>query len=270
MKDYKITFRCSNVIIREVAWRTGEGDTSALSSDRRAITFNPEPGRTISRILLDRSSFAWGPDVVASFLNGTNNVTAQYCIFGPALYDSNNPTAPNGYGPNITDTSGSTTWHHGITFYRCAMIMNLRRNFRAFAVDGWDVVNCAVYDWGLFTAHGNPRGANLVGNMFKKGPGNHYLTGLVLGAWWGRAAELLPQLGVLSRCRYRTRPQHRHHHHQWLFRPVKHLRYRSPARHALRRRPNRCRSWLVDCRARFGDALQHRHQCSRSDTPGRH
>jgi len=172
MKDYKIVFRCSNVIIREVAWRTGEGDLQAQSIDRRAITFNPETGGSIDNVMLDHCSFSWGPDVVASLLNNTSNVTYQYCIFGPGLQYSNNPDSDvgNTYGPNITDTAGGSGYTSNVTYYRCAMIMNKKRNFRAFAVDGWDVVNCAMYDYGNTPGEGNPRGANLVGNMIKKGP----------------------------------------------------------------------------------------------------
>lgn len=171
LKNYKIIVRTSNVIITEMAMRTGEGSDAAASSDRRAITFNPQTGGTIRQILLDHCSFAWGPDVVCSILNDVADVTAQYCIFGPSLYNSNNPTAPNGYGPNITDSSGGSGATARITYYRNLMIMNHQRNFRAFRTDGWDVVNNVVYDWGGGPAgQGNPKGANLVGNMLKRGP----------------------------------------------------------------------------------------------------
>jgi len=184
MKDYRTIWRCSNVIVREVAFRPGEGATQALSTDRRAITFNPPYGKTISRIALVHCSFAWGPDVIASFLNNTYDVTMQDCLIGPALYNSNihNPGEPaTGYGPNITTAGLNETSFHvqRITYYRNLMIMNNRRNIRGHDVDGWDAVNNVVYDWGVFSAHGNPRGANVVNNLFKQGPETVNAKG-----WW--------------------------------------------------------------------------------------
>jgi len=184
MKDYKIVWRCSNVIVREVAFRPGEGATQALSADRRAITFNPPLTGTISRIALIHCSLAWGPDVIASWLNNTYDVTVQECLFGPALYNSNihSPGDPaTGYGPNITTAGANETSYHvrRITYYRNLMILNNRRNLRGHDVDGWDAVNCAVYDWDAFSAHGNPRGANLVNNVFKQGPESRNAKG-----WW--------------------------------------------------------------------------------------
>jgi hypothetical protein len=173
MKDYSIVWRCSNVIVREVAFRPGEGATAALSTDRRAITFNPPTGETISHIVLDHCSFAWGPDVVASWLNETTDFTAQFCIFGPALLNSNIPTSPNGYGPNVTTPGNSdpaTIWVKRGTFYRNFYVMNNQRNLKYEHAQFIDAVNNAIYDWGTQAGHGNPRGANMAGNMYKKGP----------------------------------------------------------------------------------------------------
>lgn len=174
LKNYKIIMRCSNVILTQLALRTGEGATAGESTDRRAISFNPPGGGSISRIVVDHCSLAWGPDVVLSMLNQTTDVTIQHCILGPALDKSNFPDhiAGAGYGPNITVPAGGdgALYPARITYYRNLIIMNRKRNFRGHGVGGWDVVNNVLYDWDDKSGHGNPRGANVMNNVYKKGP----------------------------------------------------------------------------------------------------
>ncbi len=57
-----------------------------------------------------------------------------------------------------------------ITFYRNYIVHNNRRNIRAQGTDGIEWVNNVVYNWGDQLSRLNPRGANVVGNMFKPGP----------------------------------------------------------------------------------------------------
>jgi hypothetical protein len=174
MKDYKMVFECSNVLIRQVAWRPGEGASSSASSDRRAVSFNAGNNNGVLRnIVFDHCSFAWGPDVVLSMINNVEDWTIQHCVLGPALLASNIPSSPNGYGSNITTPGNSnpaTMYVKRGTVYRNLMIMCNQRNLKYEYADGIDAINNAVYDWGNQAGHGNARGLNVVGGMYKKGP----------------------------------------------------------------------------------------------------
>lgn len=175
LKNYKLVFKCSNVIITQMAMRTGEGVSQSASSDRRAISFNPGSGGVITKFLIDHCSFAWGPDVIFSAINHTTDLTAQHCLFGPSLYKSNIASSPNGYGPNVTvpgnNLSNEPTEHgERMTFYRCLMAFNHQRNLKYEFLDFGEAINCAIYGWGNQAGHGNPRGASIVGCMYKKSP----------------------------------------------------------------------------------------------------
>src|SRR4029077_6699010 len=108
--------------------------------------------------------------------NLIENMTIQYSIIGPGLYQSSHSEFPTSYGSNDTVIgSGEDTRIYGRrhTYYRNFWVHNWGRNFKFEHVDGLDVINCVVYDWGKEVAHANPRGFNAVGNMFKKGPETH-------------------------------------------------------------------------------------------------
>lgn len=178
MKSYKIVFRCSNVIITEVAWRPGEGATPGESADSRAISFNPgNEGGTLSNIVLRKSSFAWGPDVVLSFINSCTNFTVQECLLGPALFESNIPDGgpgKKGYGPNVTvpgNSDPTLMWGKRGTFYRNLYAFNRQRNLKYEHSQWIDAINNVVYGWGSQAPlYGNARGENVVSNIFKKSP----------------------------------------------------------------------------------------------------
>lgn len=179
--NYKMVFRCSNVIIQEMAFRVGEGTTASASADRRSICFNAgNSGGVIRNIVFDHCSFAWGPDVIASFLNNVEYATVQYSMVGPALFDSNISSAPNGYGFNTTvpgNSNPNQMWAKHLTFYRNFYVMCAERMLK-FEHSQWvDAIENVVYDWGDPThahgqcpVHGNSRGVNVVSNMFKRGP----------------------------------------------------------------------------------------------------
>lgn len=176
MKNNKMVFSTSNLIFRELANRNGQGASGSASADRRCLTFSPGNDGTVnSKILIDRCSLAWGPDVIGSFLNNITDATISNCIIGPSLETSNNVNEnPNGYGFNVTvpgNSDPSRMWGKRMTFYRNFMVLCKQRNIKAEHTEAVDYVNNVVYDWGNSgPIDGNPRSANYVGNYFKKGP----------------------------------------------------------------------------------------------------
>jgi hypothetical protein len=176
LRRYSIVIAASNVIVTQLRLRPG--DEVVKPADGDALTINPGIGGSLSHVVIDHCSLLWGPDVTLAILNNAWDVTVQYSILGAGLYYSAHPEAvPPGnhsYGPN-TITVGSnpnpdTEYGRRITFFRNYIVHNNRRNFRTMGTDGIEYVNNVVYNWGDQLARLNPRGANVVGNMFKRGP----------------------------------------------------------------------------------------------------
>jgi hypothetical protein len=173
---YSIVIAASNVIVTQLRLRPG--DQIATPDDGDALTINPDIGSSLSDVVIDHCSLLWGPDVTLGILNTVTDVTVQYSILGAGLYYSahSEATPPNhhSYGPNVTTVSGNpnpgTEYGRRITFYRNYLPDNWGRNIRAEGTDGIEYVNNVVYNWGGQLARLNPRGANVVGNMFKRGP----------------------------------------------------------------------------------------------------
>jgi pectate lyase len=166
---YSLVLRASNIIITQMRLRPGDQIADVGEGD--GLTINPRSGSAVSHVVIDHCSLLWAPDVTLAILNRSSDITIQYSILGASLYYSANPSSPNGYGPNVTTTGSVDPSQYGqrITFYRNYLPHNHRRNLRAQGTDGIEWVNNVIYDWGDKAADGNPRGANAVGNMFKKG-----------------------------------------------------------------------------------------------------
>jgi hypothetical protein len=175
MKDYKLVFQCSDVILTQMAFRPGEGSTASKSSDRRAVSFNAgNSGTAYRRIAIDHCSMSWGPDVVGSAINNVEDLTVQYSVIGPCLLESNISSSPNGYGWNVTTPGNSdpaTIYTKRHSYYRNLYVLNKQRNLKYEHTLGVDAVNNVVYDYGnQRPVKGNFRGGNIIGNIFKKGP----------------------------------------------------------------------------------------------------
>lgn len=172
IKRLDLVCKASNVIFTQL--RLAVTDQVTNVGDGSSLELNPSIGNTLDHIVIDHCSLMWSPDVILAVLNTVTDVSIQYSLFGPALYLSANPTSPNGYGCNNT-TIGSnpnpgTEYGNRITYYRNFIHSNERRNLRAHGPASIEFVNNVVYNWGDKAATANPRGANYVGNMFKRGP----------------------------------------------------------------------------------------------------
>jgi len=175
LRRYSIVIAASNVIVTQLRLRPG--DQVAKPADGDGLSINPDSGGSLSNVVIDRSSLLWAPDVTLAILNRVQDVTIQYSILGAGLYYSAHPEAGAGghsYGPNVTTTGNNpnpgSEYGQRITFYRNYIVHNNGRNIRAQGTDGIEWVNNVVYNWGDQLSRLNPRGANVVGNMFKPGP----------------------------------------------------------------------------------------------------
>jgi hypothetical protein len=162
--------RCGDQIWTQMKLAPSEGTTASKSADRRAISWNSGSGSAIAGIAFDHMDAFWGPDVAVSALNGVHDMTWQYSMLGPGLYESNISSGPNGYGPNITNSAGGAGRVTRLTVYRNLMPFNYRRNIRIIGGDYIDEVNNVIYGYSHTPGEGNPVGANIIGNIFKKGP----------------------------------------------------------------------------------------------------
>ena len=172
-----ITIRTSNVIVTQMRLRPGDEVDNPDDVDALSI-LAPSDQSLISDIVIDRCSLLWGPDVTIAILNNVSDVTVQHCMIGAGLKQSAHFEAGTGsthsYGMNISNTAaGDAANVQGkrITFYRNYIFHNWSgRNIRAMGTDNAEYVNNVVYNWKIALGQMNPTGANVVGNMFKKGP----------------------------------------------------------------------------------------------------
>lgn len=175
-KRLGLSLKSSNHILTNLRLRPG--DQVAAPDDVDGLTINPGNGSSLSNIVIDHCSILWGPDVTLAILNNSTDITVQYCILGAGLFYSAHfeATPPNSHsdGTNLISIASNpnalTEYGQRITFYRNYTVLNQSRNMRAIGPDYVDWINGVVYNWGNKLAHMNPRHANAVGNMFKKGP----------------------------------------------------------------------------------------------------
>lgn len=164
---YSLVIRASNVRILQMRMRPGDQIDDVGEGD--ALTFLPPVGETLSHLSLEQCSLMWAPDVILAILNRCTDVTVQHSILGPSLYQSANPTSPNGYGPNVAPTAAGGDAER-VSIIRNLIPMNKRRNLRAHGAIDYEAVNNAIFDHGDRAWHGNVRRGAVVGTMVRKGP----------------------------------------------------------------------------------------------------
>ncbi|GJL55829.1 MAG: pectate lyase [Nitrospirales bacterium] len=165
----EINIECSNVILRHLRIRPGEGGTipNVNPDSRDAIQV---VGNTINNLVIDHCSLSWGNDETLSFFNVDNlNATVQWTIVSESL---RNPTPPHsegqhGKGMLVGSSSVNLTIHHSLLAH------HTDRNPSTTSGTCIDFVNNVVYNYG--SPH-NVRASSgvLHTNVVK----NHYISGL--------------------------------------------------------------------------------------------
>lgn len=172
IKDGWIKVAASQVILRYLRVRTGDGSVLAVDAD--AISIN---GGTvgISHVVLDHVEAIWGPDIGGvAILNRVSDVTVQNSIMGEGLYLSRHPGGiaadlGHSYGFNITTLDGPSVAQR-VTVYHNLITTSSQRNPQIIGAVAVDVVNNVIYNAGLDWAYGNPRSVNMVNNLYRAGP----------------------------------------------------------------------------------------------------
>jgi hypothetical protein len=174
-----LSVRASNVIVRNLRIRVG--DRVSAIADADAISINGG-----SDVLIDHVEAVLGPDIGGiSVLNESRNVTIQQSIVGAGLFRSAHPEANedadgHSYALNIAALAGHSA-PRCVTIYRNLITTSEGRNVRVMGGSRIDYVNNVIYN---FTRgpQGNPRGLNIVGNVYRQGPAPE-AAGLVEKHW---------------------------------------------------------------------------------------
>lgn len=182
IKRMHLNVKVGDVILRRL--RIRPGDDAALPDAAAAIMLNPGLGKTLSGVLIEHCSLAWAEDVCLNIFNGVYDVTAQYNLIGPSLYETPYKAGFNGYALSMHGDAAPDR-HRRVSMIRNYIVHSYQRNLRCYAIEGGEYVNNVVYNWGAKAANANPVWANFVGNMAKKGPGspddNDFFTSQLFG-----------------------------------------------------------------------------------------
>lgn len=180
LRDFPVTIKADNVIIRYLRFRLGDANVS----DGDDTIW----GRYQQNIILDHCSMSWCVDECASFY-ANRNFTMQWCLLGESLHNSGHSKGSHGYGGIWGGAPAS--FHHNILAHHDSRnprfdepnaydFTGLKNGVSAthtgasgFSNDDRmiDFRNNVVYNFCNFPAYGG-EGAhiNFVGNYYKWGP----------------------------------------------------------------------------------------------------
>jgi hypothetical protein len=186
-----LLIRADNVIVHDL--RVRPGDAVSAPADADAISLNGA-----SNVAIDHVEAVWGPDVGGiTALNDSDRVTVQYSIVGAGLRRSSHPEATDdadghSYALNITGQGAGNP--DCVTVFRNLIINSAGRNPQVQGASAVDVVNNVIYNFSDAPI-GNPRGLNLVSNLYREGPAPE-AAGLAEAHWpWKtRASEDQPSV----------------------------------------------------------------------------
>lgn len=170
LKDAGIVITTHDVLIQHLRIRPGcEGRVTPEHNDAVAILGGQEPGA--HHIVLDHISASWGEDETVSVWSGAHDITISHCIISEALNRARHEKATHSAGLLIGDGAYHVSVHH------CLLAHNDFRNPLISSGGTHDIVNNAVYNWGILAAEiVDPQAnsfLNFVGNTFITGPSSY-------------------------------------------------------------------------------------------------
>ena len=187
IRDHGVYIGTDEVIIRYLRFRMG----SASRDENDALG-----SRHNNNIIIDHCSISWATDENASFY-ANSNATIQWCIISEALNSSIHRKGEHGYGGIWGGRN--VTFHHNIIAH------NNSRNPRfdhPAVYEGPDLlfrrgtvefVNNIVYNWGMKAIYGGEEGwFNVIGNLFKAGPGTKNLDGRYVEISTSESTSMIP------------------------------------------------------------------------------
>ena len=187
LRDHGLYIGTDEVIIRYLRCRMG----SAAKDENDAFG-----ARHNKNIIIDHCSISWATDENASFYANAN-MTVQWCIISEALNHSIHAKGEHGYGG---------IWGgRNVSFHHNLIAHNNSRNPRfdhPSIYDGSDLlfrrgtvefVNNVVYNWGMKAIYGGEEGwFNVVGNVFKPGPGTKTINGRYIEITTSESTSMIP------------------------------------------------------------------------------
>ncbi|HEX2080149.1 MAG TPA: hypothetical protein VHG08_20780 [Longimicrobium sp.] len=171
VRGSQISVKASDVVIRHVRSRAGDGTTGTACGSRDGFQIINGPWKNI---VLDHVSASWGVDENMSIWPSSSNtpttdITIQWSIISEGLLNSCHPEGPHGMGVLLGDFSSNISFHHNL------MAHNNQRNPRIKgSVRNADIVNNVFYNYGQIAGQfGEAKKvstANFVKNYWKAGP----------------------------------------------------------------------------------------------------
>jgi hypothetical protein len=174
LKNYGLSIRANNIIIRHIRSRPGDlitrsGDSSKVV-DAMYNAYGTPITQPFNNIIVDHCSLSWSTDEVGSFY-AISNFTLQWSILSESLYRSlHTKGTPHGYGG---------IWGgQNVSFHHNLLASNSNRNPRFSGstatlqpkLEYGDFRNNVVYNW-VGSAYGGAGGHyNMVNNYHKAGP----------------------------------------------------------------------------------------------------
>ena len=197
MRGHSIIVRTHDVILRHLRLRLGDALlTSGEADEADGLTLNGVNKNTYN-VVLDHMSLLWGTDIGGlAILGNVHDVTVQNSIIGEGLFHSRMPASQNreghSMGANIVAMDASQTPPQRITFYRNLFTTSDARMPRLQGARCVDLVNNVIYNWGTHAATGNPRSANLVGQLVPARASHWHALLVAAPAQLSRTAPLTP------------------------------------------------------------------------------
>jgi hypothetical protein len=165
LRNVWLSVRTDNVILRGL--RVRAGDEQVAPGDTDAININGA-----SNVAIDHVEAIWGPDIGGiAILNNSDNVTVQHSIVGVGLFRSKHPESGDADGHSYAlNVAGQTAGNNPdcVTIYRNLILLSDGRNPQFHGGLQNDLINNVIYGY-HDSPQGNPRGLNVINNVYRQG-----------------------------------------------------------------------------------------------------